>query len=141
MQALGRSRGGFTTKLHATVSERGELVSYVLTGGEVADITQARGLLRYRRVDVVGDRAYDSDALVGHIEALGGKVVIPSRSNRRVPRELDAAAYAGRNVIEWWFGRVKLFRRVATRYEKTTLSYLGVVATAAWLVALTGWHG
>lgn len=93
-QALGRSRGGFTTKLHAVVNEHGELVRYVLTGGEVADITQARGLLRYRRVGVVGDRAYDR----------------------------------------------KMFRRIATRYEKTSRSYLAAVAVASWLVVLTGWR-
>lgn len=140
-QALGRSRGGFTTKLHAVVSELGELVTYLVTGGEVADITQARRLLRRRRMAVVGDRAYDSDALVAHIESLEGRVVIPSRSNRRHPRTLDKAAYRQRNVIERWFGRMKVFRRVATRYEKTALSYLGAVAAAAWLVALTGWRG
>ena len=139
-QALGRSRGGFTTKLHAVVNECGELVRYVLTGGEKADITQARGLLRYRRVGVVGDRAYDSDALVEHIESLDSRVVIPSRSNRRVPRTLDKEAYKQRNGIERWFGRLKIFRRIATRYEKTTRSYLGAVAMASWLVALTGWR-
>ncbi len=138
-QALGRSRGGFTTKLHAVVSELGELVSYVLTGGEAADISHARGLLRRRRIPIVGDRAYDSDALVAHIEGLGGRAVIPSRANRREPRELDRTAYAQRNVVERWFGRLKQFRRLATRYEKTARSYLGVVATSAWLVALTGW--
>jgi transposase len=140
-QALGRSRGGFTTKLHAVVTERGELVRYVLTGGEVADITQARLLVRNRRVSLVGDRAYDCDAFVAHIERLGGEAVIPSKSNRRHPRALDKPAYRERNVIERWFGRMKVFRRVATRYEKTAQSYLGVVAAAAWLVALTGWQG
>lgn len=99
-QGLGRSRGGFTTKLHAAVSERGELIRYHLTGGEVADVTQARALLRHR-----GKR------------------------------------YRERNVIERWFGRLKAFRRIATRYEKTALSYLGAVAVSAWLVALTGWRG
>ena len=138
-QALGRSRGGFTTKLHAVVSERGELVRYVLTGGEVADITQARALIRHRRIAGVGDKAYDSDAFIAHIASLDACAVIPSRSNRRHPRPLDKAAYRKRNVIERWFGRVKIFRRVATRYEKTALSYLGMVAASAWLVAITGW--
>jgi transposase len=140
-QVLGRSRGGFTTKLHAVVTERGELVRYVVTGGEVADITQARGLVRHRSSAVLGDRAYDSNACLAHVEALGAKAVIPSRRNRREPRELDTALYSQRNVIERWFGRLKVFRRVATRYEKTAISYLGVVAASAWLVAITGWAG
>jgi len=140
-QALGRPRGGFTTKLHAVVTERGELVRYVLTGGEAADITQARRLLRRRRVPVVGDCAYDSDALIAHIERLGSRAIISSKSNRRAPRVLDTEAYRERNVIERWFGRLKAFRRLATRYEKTALSYLGAVAAAAWLVAINGWQG
>jgi transposase len=121
------------------VSEVGELVNYVVTGGEVADVTRARGLLRHRSIAVVGDRAYDSDALVAHIEALGASAVIPSRSNRRHPRPLDSTAYRQRNVIERWFGRLEIFRRIATRYEKTALSYLAAVAASAWLVAMTGW--
>ena len=140
-QALGRSRGGFTTKLHAVVTERGELVRYVVTGGEVADITQARGLVRHRSTAVLADRAYDTDGFIAHIRGLGAEVVIPSRRNRREPRALDRAAYVHRNVIERWFGRIKVFRRVATRYEKTAISYLGVVAVAASLIAITGWPG
>ena len=140
-QALGRSRGGFTTKLHAVVTERGELVRYVVTGGEVADITQARGLVRHRSTAVLADRAYDSNGFIAHVGALGAEAVIPSRRNRREPRALARAVYAQRNVIERWFGRIKVFRRVATRYEKTAISYLGVVAVAAWLVAITGWPG
>ena len=140
-QALGRSRGGFTTKLHAVVTEGGELVRYVVTGGEVGDITQARGLVRHRSNAVLADRAYDSNAFLAHVEALGAKAVIPSRRNRLEPRELNAALGTQRNVIERWFGRLEVFRRVATRYEKTAISYLGVVAASAWLVAITGWTG
>ena len=140
-QALGRSRGGFTTKLHAVVTERGELVRYVVTGGEVADITPARGLVRHRSFAVVADRAYDSDAFLAHVQELGARAVIPSRRNRREPPELNRAVYTFRNVGERWFGRIKVFRRVATRYEKTAISYLGVIAAAAWLVAITGWTG
>jgi transposase len=139
-EGLGRSRGGFTTKLHALVTDRGELVRYVLTGGEVNDITQAGVLVREREGrGVVGDRAYDSDAFVRRIASMRMRVVVPSRSTRRRPRVIDRAAYATRNVIERWFGRLKIFRRVATRYDKTACSYLGFVATAAALVTLSGW--
>jgi transposase len=139
-EALGRSRGGFTTKLHALVDESGRLVRYVLTGGERNDITQARSLVRAREGSgVVGDRAYDCDAFIAHVKALGMRSVIPSRSTRRHPRRLERARYAQRNVIERWFGRLKAFRRIATRYEKTSASYAGFVATAATLVVLSGW--
>ena len=113
----------------------------MLTGGEVNDITQAEALVRAREgVGVVGDRAYDSDAFVAHVAGLQMHVVIPSRSTRRYPRELDAAAYARRNVVERWFGRMKVFRRIATRYDKTAGSYLGFVAAGAALVAVSGWR-
>ena len=141
-EGLGRSRGGFTTKLHAVVSETGSLVRYVLTGGEAHDITQAETLVASRDgVGVIGDRAYGSDAFLRHVRRLRMRVVIPSRSDRKRARRLDRARYRSRNVIERWFGRVKGFRRVATRYDKTAVSYVGFVATAAMLVALTGWRG
>jgi transposase len=138
-EALGRSRGGLTTKIHAVVSQRGELLRFVLTAGQVNDVTQAPRLIRDGGGDVVADRAYDSDAVIAHIEALGVKAVIPARSHRKVARTLDQETYRKRNVIERWFGRVKGYRRVATRYEKTRLSYAACVAMAAFLVALSGW--
>ena len=140
-QALGRSRGGLTTKLHAAVSERGELVRYIVTAGQVNDVTQAGFLTECGEGEaVIGDRAYDSDALLCRIEQRGCAAVIPSRSNRKVFRVIDSILYRRRNVIERWFGRLKGFRRVATRYEKTLASYVGVVATAAFVVALSGWR-
>jgi transposase len=138
--ALGRSRGGFSTKVHVVVTEAGKLVRYCLTGGEAYDITQAPALVRAGDgTKVVGDRGYDSDGFIAHVTAQGMRAVIPSRRHRRAQRRLDRALYARRNVVERWFGRIKVFRRVATRYEKTTPSYLGFVAMAAMLIALTGW--
>lgn len=141
-EALGRSRGGFTTKIHAVVESSGTLVRFALTGGQVNDITRAAELVcRPREADaVVGDRAYDSDAFVAHVEAFGMKVVIPSRARRRVVRPHDKDAYRSRNVIERYFGRLKQLRRVATRYDKTAVSYASIVAVAATLVSLTGWR-
>jgi transposase len=135
-EALGRSRGGFTTKLHALVTERGRLVRYVLTGGERND-TQARPLVHACEASgLVGDRAYDCDAFIAHVKELGMRAIIPSRKARKRSRRLDRARYARRNVIE-----LKAFRRIATRYEKTSTSYAGFVAAAATLVVLTGWSG
>jgi transposase len=140
-QALGRSRGGFTTKLHAAVSDQGELLRYVVTAGQVNDVTQACFLTESGEGEaVIGDRAYDSDTLIRRIEERGQAAVIESRSNRKVFRVIDSILYRRRNVIERWFGRLKGFRRVATRYEKTLASYVGVVATAAFVVALSGWR-
>lgn len=141
-EALGRSRGGLSTKLHALVTEQGRLVRYLLTGGEASDIIHAKELVSKDIVGtgIVGDRAYDGNAFVSHLRELELEVVIPSRANRLVPRGIDARIYRLRNVIERWFGRLKQFRRVATRYDKTQRSYGGFVALAACQVALSGWR-
>jgi transposase len=141
-EALGRSRGGFTTKVHALVTDDGRLIRFTLTGGERHDITQAPLLVRAREgTAVVGDRAYDSDAFLAHVKTLRMRAVVPSTRARRRPRRLDRARYAQRNIVERWFGRVKAFRRVATRYDKTSASYAGFVIIAAMLVTLTRWLG
>jgi transposase len=88
---------------------------------------------------VVGDRAYDADDFLAFIKLQDMAAAIPSRVNRRVTRPLDAAACARRNVIERLFGRLKEFRRVATRYDKTAASYAASLALAASVVVLSGW--
>jgi transposase len=124
------------------VSERGRLLRYVLTGGQTHDVTQATSLVDgdVAAHAVVGDRAYDSDAFIAHVEALGMKAVVPSRARRKVRRSLDVDAYRGRNVIERFFGRLKQYRRVATRYDKTVCSYASFVATASAMIVLSGWN-
>ena len=103
-------------------------------------MTQAVSLVLAREgTSVVGDRAYDSDAFVEHIHELGMCAVIPARANRRVKRPHEASVYARRNVIERLFGRLKMFRRIATRYDKTAASFVGFLAVGAWFVALSGW--
>jgi transposase len=127
--------------VHAIVSEDGALVRYLVTGGQVSDVTQAGALVEgLEGAGIVGDRAYDADAFIERIASAGKQVVIPPRANRRWQRRHDEALYRQRNVIERFFGRLKQYRRVATRYDKTALSYLGFVATAALLIALSGWR-
>jgi transposase len=140
-QALGRSRGGFTTKVHAVTAEDGTLLRFVLTPGQVHDITEAKRLIPQRDGNrVVADRAYDCNAFIAHIEALGMTAVIPSRARRKVIRPLDRNAYRTRNVIERVFGRLKQARRVATRYDKTRASYSSFVAAASIVTVLSGWR-
>lgn len=114
-----------------------------LTGGQRGDITEAKPLLDavvLTEADSVGavlaDKGYDADAFVAQIKALGAEAVIPSRSNRKQPRHHDAELYSERNQIERFFGRIKHYRRVATRYEKTARNYLAMlhlVSAMVWL--------
>lgn len=80
------------------------------------------------------DKAYDSDAVSAMIEAQGGKVVIPSKSNRKVQRDLDVEVYKRRNHIERFFCRIKQFRRVATRYDKLAMRFAAFVLITSALV-------
>jgi len=109
----------------------------VLTPGQRNDVTQAGALIDgYEAGAVLGDKGYDSDDLAEQIAEAGAAVVIPSRANRLERRALDQNLYADRNKIERFFGRLKQYRRVATRYEKLGQNYLSVVFLAATLISL-----
>jgi transposase len=133
-QAIGKSRGGNTTKIHLVCEKTGKPVHFHLSGGQLHDGTMAENLLN--EVDtaeterVLGDKGYDSDAIVEIIEELGAEAVIPSKSNRRHPRKLRKKTYRKRHRVENVFCTLKCFRSVATRYEKLALHYAGIVAMA-----------
>ena len=135
--ALGRSRGGLSTKIHLTVDALGNPLRWILTGGEVADITQARPLIEGLSPEaVIGDKGYDADALVAYIHAMGAEAVIPLRSNRTEHRAYDRHVYKDRNLVERFFNRLKPFRRMATRDEKLArnfVSLLNLVCAYIWL--------
>jgi transposase len=134
---LGRSRGGFSTKLHVVVNGLGLPVELQVTPGQVADITQAETLLEGYDYDAaLADKGYDSQKFVDYIEARGAEAVIPPRSNRHDPREFDRHLYKERNQVERFIGRIKQYRRVATRYEKTARNFLAFVQAAAIMVLL-----
>lgn len=126
-----------STKIHAVVDALGNPLRWILTGGEVADITQAPTLIEGLHAQtVVGDKGYDADALVAQINAAGAAAVIPPRSTRREQRAYDRHVYKDRNLVERFFNRLKQFRRIATRYEKlasTFTSLLNMVCAYIWL--------
>jgi transposase len=136
-QALGRSRGGFGTKVHIAVDALGNPVRLILTGGQVADVTQGEALIADIEVEhVIADKGYDSKKLVETIEASGAEAVIPPRSNRKEKREYDRHLYKDRNLVERFINRVKQCRRIATRYEKTARNYLAFWQLASIMVLL-----
>jgi transposase len=136
-QALGRSRGGFSTKLHVVVNGLGMPVELKVTPGQVADITEAESLLDGHDFDaVIGDKGYDSKKLIDYVKARGAEAVIPPRSNLKEQRGFDCYLYRERNLVERFINRIKQFRRVATRYEKTARNYLAFVQVAAIAVLL-----
>lgn len=134
---LGRSRGGFGTKIHAGFDALGNPVGFHLSPGQDSDITHAETVVGDRTPGaVLGDKGYDSDAFVESLQKRGIEVVIPSKKNRVVPRVYDKVIYKERNKAERGFNRLKQFRRVATRYEKRSRNYLGMVLLAAITILL-----
>jgi len=101
----------------------------VLGPGQQADCRRAADLLLATQGarNVLADKGYDTDAVVAAIAALGAQLVIPSKKNRKVVRLIDRNLYRDRNKVERFFSRLKQFRRLATRYEKTASSFLGMV--------------
>ncbi|MER8472792.1 MULTISPECIES: IS5 family transposase [unclassified Mesorhizobium] len=133
-EALGRSRGGFTTKLHARCDVKGRPLGFVLTGGEAHDIKGFAPLLRMiadKIEALLADKGYDADAIREELAKAEIEAVIPAKRNRKDPAPHDAEKYKWRNLIERLFNKLKNWRRVATRYDKTRESYLGFVAIAA----------
>jgi transposase len=84
---------------------------------------------------VLADKANDSDALVGQIVEQGAEAVIPSKAGRNTQRDYDRTRYKQRNIVERFFGRIKHYRRVATRYDKTVRNYF----TAVTIVSILLW--
>jgi transposase len=136
-QSLGRSRGGFSTKIHLATDALGNALRFILTGGERNDITQAQQLIENLSADyVIADKGYDSEALVLKLQEQNSEAVIPSRINRKVQREIDKHLYKERHLIENQIGKLKHFRRVFSRFDKLAKNYLSFIyfaSTVVWL--------
>lgn len=136
-QALGRSRGGLSTKIHAVVEGLGSLARFSLSGGQAGDSPQALPLLEgLHPGSLSADKAYDTDALLAYCDQQQIEAVIPPRSHRRVQRPFDRHKYKSRNLIERFFCRIKHFRRIATRFDKLAerfASFVALVAAFIWL--------
>ena len=134
---MGRSRGGFSTKIHIAVDALSNPVEIILTAGQEADVTQAEPLIETHKANAyILDKAYDSDAVVNAANRQGGEAVIPPKKNRKVPRDYDKHLYKERMKVEWFISLIKQYRRVATRYEKTARNFLGFVHVASIMVLL-----
>jgi transposase len=135
-QAVGRSRGGRNTKIHALADAKGRLIAILLTGGEAHDCPVAERLIRRVKSAkrMLGDKAYDSAELREELDQRGTRPVIPNRSNRKQPFRFSKRLYKLRWRIEAAFNRLKDFRRIATRYDRLARNYLASVCLIAALV-------
>lgn len=137
-QAIGRSRGGRTTKIHAIVDGCGRPLVFALTPGQAGDAPAAPALITAvppaRRC--IADAAYDSDALRRLLNQRGTEPIIPNNPTRKHRQPFDPQAYRLRNLIERAFCRLKDWRRVATRYDKLAANYAATLAIA---IFVTWW--
>lgn len=115
----------------------GRPLRFLITPGQTGDITAAPTLLEGRKSGaVLADKAYDSNALRAMIAGMGAEVVISSNRSRKAIIPHDTTRYRLRNRIERCFGRLKHFRRFATRYDRRTLHFAGFVFLAAAMIWL-----
>ncbi len=149
-EALGYSKGGFSTKIHLRCEGNGRPVTFLLTvgqrneavvfeslmaQGEVKRIGRGRPRVRPQRV--AGDKAYTGRRIRRYLHRRGVGAVIPRLSNEpRRGTRFDRQAYRQRNRIERAFNRLKQFRRIATRYEKRAVNYLAMLTIASILLWL-----
>ena len=132
LQAMGRTKGGLNTKSHALVNARSQAVVIALSAGNDADISLAEELTECLPEGsiLIGDKAYDSSALRQTAATKGIKTCIPARANRITTVPFSATLYRRRHRVENFFGRIKRYRRVATRYDKLAETFLGFVYLA-----------
>jgi transposase len=127
-----------STKIHTLVDALGNPVGFFLTGGQAHDLVGADHLLPSMQAEaLIADKAFDADARdIATRSAVGKTAVIPPKANRRLPRAFDRELYKARHLIENFFAKLKQFRAIATRYDKTATNFLAAVhlaAAAIWL--------
>ncbi len=122
-----------STKIHALVDALGNPLAFFLTPGQAHDLQGADALLPQMQADtLLADKAFDADErVIEPLLAAGKSPVIPSKSNRKVPRTLDKEMYKARHLIENFFCKLKQFRAIATRYDKTARNFLAAIHLAA----------
>jgi transposase len=136
-QSLGRSRGGFSTKIHLATDALGNALRFILTGGERNDITKAEELIEnFTAGYVIADKGYDAEAFVLKLKERNSEVVIPSRIKNKVQRKTDEHLYKERHLIENQIGKLKHFRRVFSRFDKLAKNYLSFIYFASTIVWL-----
>jgi len=134
---IGRSRGGFSTKIHAVVTLSGQPIELRITPGQQHEATIAEDLLDFvYGAHCIADGGYDADRILAAARERNLKPVIPSSACRKTKRRLRRALYRLRYRVEVFFHSVKRYRRIATRYDKTATSCIAFLHIASTLLAL-----
>lgn len=138
-QAIGKSRGGNTTKIHMAVDSCGLPIDFIVTGGEVHDSKAAIELLEQLpdAEHVIADRGYDSEKIRELVRKKNGVPIIPRKRNSKIGNDdIDWCLYKYRHLVENVFARLKHYRAVATRYDKLVRNYTSTLALACCMLWL-----
>ena len=127
-----------STKIHAMVDALGNPIGFVLSPGQAHDLEGADALLPQMKADtLLADKAYDADErVIEPLLAAGKTPVIPPKSNRKIQRSFDKQMYQARHLMENFYCKLKQYRAIATRYDKTARNFLAAIhlaATVIWL--------
>ena len=126
-----------STKINTVVDALGNPLRFILTGGQVHDSKQSEALIEGFDFDkLLADKGYDSDRFRARIDAAQAEAVIPSIGSRSQTIPYDRDVYKERNIVERFFCKIKHFRRIATRYEKTALSFLSMLSVVGGMIWL-----
>jgi transposase len=145
--ALGRSQGGFTTKIHVKTDGQGQVIGFTLTGGQAHESTQFHAVMEAGPLcseqglqgdtteggwpeKVAGDKAYSSKAIRDWCAEREIAPVIPTKANEQRDEAFDTDSYRNRNIVERAIGWLKECRRVLTRYEKYAVHYTAMITLA-----------
>ena len=132
-EAIGKSRGGSSTKIHLAVDSGGLPVYFEISGGQINDIVHAQSLVSAapKSCSVTADKGYDSDNFRAFIKANGSIANIPRKENSKTGNgHMDWCLYKYRHLVENAFLRIKRYRGIATRYDKLARNYASNVALA-----------
>ena len=127
-----------STKIHALVDALGNPLSFLLTPGQAHDLEGADEFLPRMAADtLLADKAFDADVrVIEPLHAAGKTAVIPPKSNRKTQRTYDRQIYKARHLIENFFCKLKQYRAIATRYDKTATNFLAAIHLAAAVIWL-----
>ena len=136
-EGLGRSCGGFSTKIHAVCDALGNPLDFIITAGQKHDVTQAIPIISGLKAEgLLADKGYDSDALREFVKSCDMHAHIPPRKNRLGKILYDETLYKERHKVECLFGFLKHYRRLFSRFDKTKrnfTAFLHFIAALQWL--------
>ncbi len=134
-QAIGQSRGGWTTKILALTDALGNLVRFVLLPGQRHDTIGVAPLIKNMTfAALLADKAFDVDWIIRDMQARGAQIVISQHPNRKAPLAIDKDLYKERHLVENFFCKLKEFKRIAMRADKTDTSFAALIYLCAGLI-------